>query len=186
MRGRKIVAMLVSLLRGKALAAGNNSKRALWLNARCTCACVTMDIKADRCHASRLLSCTTHRNLTLPIHRNNGRPTVSYGHTAKHYGAAFQLEVCRHTLGRDIFTYLPNDRNFFVTYFISYGQLAFGYPSSIISTTLGSPDFLRYMFVPPTISIHSFIHSSLHECLRPSLHSFLHPSIQISSLLADS
>lgn len=38
-----------------------------------------------------------------------------------------------------------NWSNFFVTYFISYGQLAFGYPSSIISTTLGSPDFLRYM-----------------------------------------
>jgi hypothetical protein len=38
-----------------------------------------------------------------------------------------------------------NWRNFIITYFISYGQLAFGYPASIISTTLGSPYFQEYM-----------------------------------------
>lgn len=37
-----------------------------------------------------------------------------------------------------------NWRNFWVTYFLSYGQLAFGFPASIISTTLGSPLFQEY------------------------------------------
>lgn len=34
---------------------------------------------------------------------------------------------------------------FLITYFISWGQNAFGYPASIISTTLGSPQFQEYM-----------------------------------------
>lgn len=38
-----------------------------------------------------------------------------------------------------------NWRNFFITYLISYGQIAFGYPASIISTTLGNPNFQVYM-----------------------------------------
>jgi len=36
-------------------------------------------------------------------------------------------------------------RNFWVCFSISLGQLAFGYPSSIIGTTLGQPAFLLYM-----------------------------------------
>jgi hypothetical protein len=36
-------------------------------------------------------------------------------------------------------------RNFWVCFSISLGQIAFGYPSSIIGTTLGQPSFLEYM-----------------------------------------
>lgn len=36
-------------------------------------------------------------------------------------------------------------RNFWVCFSISLGQVAFGYPSSIIGTTLGQPAFLEYM-----------------------------------------
>lgn len=36
-------------------------------------------------------------------------------------------------------------RNLITCYLITLGQLAFGYPASIISTTLGSPAFLEYM-----------------------------------------
>jgi hypothetical protein len=35
-------------------------------------------------------------------------------------------------------------RNFWICFAISLGQIAFGYPSSIISTTLGQPAFLLY------------------------------------------
>jgi hypothetical protein len=38
-----------------------------------------------------------------------------------------------------------NWRNFWICFSISMGQLAFGYPSSIIGTTLGQPSFLLYM-----------------------------------------
>lgn len=40
-----------------------------------------------------------------------------------------------------------NWRNFWLCYFISLGQIAFGYPASIIGTTLGEPSFLAYMKV---------------------------------------
>lgn len=36
-------------------------------------------------------------------------------------------------------------RNFWICFFVSLGQVAFGYPSSIIGTTLGQPAFLLYM-----------------------------------------
>lgn len=36
-------------------------------------------------------------------------------------------------------------RNFWICFSISLGQVAFGYPSSIIGTTLGQPAFLLYM-----------------------------------------
>jgi hypothetical protein len=35
--------------------------------------------------------------------------------------------------------------NFWVCWLVSLGQVAFGYPASIISTTLGEPSFLVYM-----------------------------------------
>ncbi|KAF1813977.1 hypothetical protein P152DRAFT_299705 [Eremomyces bilateralis CBS 781.70] len=35
--------------------------------------------------------------------------------------------------------------NFIVCFLVSLGQIAFGYPSSIIGTTLGLPQFLIYM-----------------------------------------
>lgn len=38
-----------------------------------------------------------------------------------------------------------NWRNFWTTYFITYGQLAFGYPASVISLVLGNPAFQEYM-----------------------------------------
>ncbi len=38
-----------------------------------------------------------------------------------------------------------NWRNFWICFSISLGQVAFGYPSSIIGTTLGQPAFLLYM-----------------------------------------
>jgi sugar porter (SP) family MFS transporter len=38
-----------------------------------------------------------------------------------------------------------NWRNFWICFAISMGQVAFGYPSSIIGTTLGQPSFLLYM-----------------------------------------
>lgn len=38
-----------------------------------------------------------------------------------------------------------NWRNFWVCFLVSLGQFAFGYPSSIIGTTLGEPSFLVYM-----------------------------------------
>ena len=38
-----------------------------------------------------------------------------------------------------------NWRNFWICFSISLGQVAFGYPSSIIGTTLGQPAFLVYM-----------------------------------------
>jgi len=38
-----------------------------------------------------------------------------------------------------------NWRNFLICLSISLGQIAFGYPSSIIGTTLGQPAFLEYM-----------------------------------------
>lgn len=38
-----------------------------------------------------------------------------------------------------------NWRNFWTTYFITYGQLGFGYPASVISVVLGNPAFQQYM-----------------------------------------
>jgi len=38
-----------------------------------------------------------------------------------------------------------NWRNFWLCFAVSLGQLAFGYPASIIGTTLGQPAFLLYM-----------------------------------------
>lgn len=38
-----------------------------------------------------------------------------------------------------------NWRNFWICFSVSLGQLAFGYPASIIGTTLGQPAFLLYM-----------------------------------------
>ncbi|KAF2469502.1 general substrate transporter [Lindgomyces ingoldianus] len=38
-----------------------------------------------------------------------------------------------------------NGYNFFVCFLVSLGQIAFGYPASIIGTTLGEPPFLIYM-----------------------------------------
>jgi len=38
-----------------------------------------------------------------------------------------------------------NWRNFLICYLVSCGQIAFGYPASIIGTTLGEPSFLIYM-----------------------------------------
>ena len=38
-------------------------------------------------------------------------------------------------------------RNFWICFLVSLGQIAFGYPSAIISTTLGEPSFLVYMGV---------------------------------------
>jgi hypothetical protein len=38
-----------------------------------------------------------------------------------------------------------NGYNFFVCFLVSLGQIAFGYPASIIGTTLGEPPFLLYM-----------------------------------------
>ena len=35
--------------------------------------------------------------------------------------------------------------NFFICFLVSLGQVAFGYPASIIGTTLGEPSFLVYM-----------------------------------------
>ena len=40
-----------------------------------------------------------------------------------------------------------NWRNWFVCFLVSLGQIAFGYPSAIIGTTLGEPSFLIYMNV---------------------------------------
>lgn len=40
-----------------------------------------------------------------------------------------------------------NWRNFWICFLVSLGQIAFGYPSSIIGTTLGEPSFLIYMGV---------------------------------------
>lgn len=36
-------------------------------------------------------------------------------------------------------------RNFLTIFVVSFGLLAFGYPASIIGTTLGQPSFLLYM-----------------------------------------
>lgn len=36
-------------------------------------------------------------------------------------------------------------RNFLTTFIVSFGLLAYGYPASIIGTTLGQPSFLLYM-----------------------------------------
>jgi hypothetical protein len=38
-----------------------------------------------------------------------------------------------------------NWRNFWICFLVSLGQWAFGYPASIIGTTLGEPSFLIYM-----------------------------------------
>ena len=38
-----------------------------------------------------------------------------------------------------------NWRNFWICFLVSLGQLAFGYPASIIGTTLGEPSFDIYM-----------------------------------------
>ena len=38
-----------------------------------------------------------------------------------------------------------NWRNFWICFLVSLGQIAFGYPASIIGTTLGEPSFLVYM-----------------------------------------
>lgn len=38
-----------------------------------------------------------------------------------------------------------NHWNFFICWLVSLGQVAFGYPASIIGTTLGEPSFLIYM-----------------------------------------
>jgi MFS family permease len=40
-----------------------------------------------------------------------------------------------------------NWRNFWICFLVSLGQVAFGYPSSIIGTTLGEPSFLEYMTI---------------------------------------
>lgn len=41
--------------------------------------------------------------------------------------------------------------NFWVCWLVSLGQIAFGYPASIIGTTLGEPSFLIYMkLIDPT------------------------------------
>lgn len=37
--------------------------------------------------------------------------------------------------------------NFWISALLSLGQLAFGYPASIIGSTLGEPPFLVYMYV---------------------------------------
>lgn len=48
--------------------------------------------------------------------------------------------------------------NFFICWLVSLGQIAFGYPASIIGTTLGEPSFLIYMGLldvtqnPPALS----------------------------------
>ena len=36
-------------------------------------------------------------------------------------------------------------RNIWICLLVSSGQIAFGYPASIIGTTLGQPSFLNYM-----------------------------------------
>ena len=38
-----------------------------------------------------------------------------------------------------------NGYNLFVCWLVSLGQIAFGYPASVIGTTLGEPPFLLYM-----------------------------------------
>lgn len=38
-----------------------------------------------------------------------------------------------------------NWHNFWICFWISSGQLAFGYPASVIGVTLGQPSFLLYM-----------------------------------------
>ena len=38
-----------------------------------------------------------------------------------------------------------NWRNFWICFLISTGQIAFGYPASVIGVTLGQPAFLLYM-----------------------------------------
>lgn len=38
-----------------------------------------------------------------------------------------------------------NGRNFFMCLMVSLGQIAFGYPASIIGVTLAQPSFLIYM-----------------------------------------
>jgi hypothetical protein len=38
-----------------------------------------------------------------------------------------------------------NGYNFLICWLVSLGQIAFGYPASIIGTTLGEPPFLIYM-----------------------------------------
>ena len=38
-----------------------------------------------------------------------------------------------------------NWRNFWICFLIASGQLAFGYPASVIGITLGQPAFLLYM-----------------------------------------
>lgn len=38
-----------------------------------------------------------------------------------------------------------NGYNFFICWLVSLGQIAFGYPASIIGTTLAQPSFLVYM-----------------------------------------
>ena len=38
-----------------------------------------------------------------------------------------------------------NWHNFWVCFLISSGQIAFGYPASVIGVTLGQPAFLLYM-----------------------------------------
>lgn len=44
-----------------------------------------------------------------------------------------------------------NGWNFFICWLVSLGQIAFGYPASIIGTTLAQPSFLVYMkLVDPT------------------------------------
>jgi hypothetical protein len=40
-----------------------------------------------------------------------------------------------------------NWRNFWICFLVSLGQVAFGYPASIIGTTLGEPSFLVYMTI---------------------------------------
>ena len=44
-----------------------------------------------------------------------------------------------------------NGYNFFICWLVSCGQIAFGYPASIIGTTLAQPPFLVYMkLIDPT------------------------------------
>ncbi|KAH0842769.1 hypothetical protein FOPE_08414 [Fonsecaea pedrosoi] len=46
--------------------------------------------------------------------------------------------------------------NFWICWLVSLGQVAFGYPASIISTTLGEPSFLVYMkLLSPTTGLPS-------------------------------
>jgi uncharacterized membrane protein YjjP (DUF1212 family) len=54
-----------------------------------------------------------------------------------------------------------NHYNFFICWVVSLGQLAFGYPASIIGVTLAQPSFLVYSKEPLDTCSLSLIDSSL-------------------------